>query len=100
MCNGITLARHCLLSIEYFKKYPEVCEPSLKRKYFGRYRLDDVPGDLNMTVGEALLSPTRIYTCIIAEMVEKLQGHVKGMVHNTGGGLTKSLRLGSGLIYI
>ncbi len=99
MCNGITLARHCLLSKEYAERYPEICD-SRSKDYFGRYRVDDYLDELDMTIGEALLSPTRVYAPIIAKILEVLADHVRGMVHNTGGGLTKSLRLGNGLRYI
>ncbi len=100
MCNGITLARHVLLSKEYELKYPEICDPISKERYYGRYKIDDYLDELNMTVGEALLSPTRIYTPIIAEILERYPKSIKGMVHNTGGGLTKILRIGSGLRFI
>ncbi len=100
MCNGLTLARHALLSKEYYIKYPEIAEPTTKEKYYGRYQIDDYIDELGMTIGEALLSPTRIYAPIIMEIMEKYGHGVKGMVHNTGGGMTKILRLGTGMRYI
>ncbi len=100
MCNGLTLARHSLLTGEYALRYPEVCEPSSDRKYYGRFRVDDYLDELRMTVGEALLSPTRIYAPIIAEVLEKCGSAVKGLVHNTGGGLTKILRVGLNVRYV
>lgn len=97
MCNGLTLARHCLLSKQYIEKYPEISSPEVK-KYFGRFKLDTTIPELGMSVGEALLSPTRIYLPIALEVSRKTK--VKAMVHNTGGGLTKCLRVGKNIKYI
>lgn len=99
MCNGLTLARHVLLSKYYKEKYPEVCEPSVEG-YKGRYNVDTYVDELGMSVGEALLSPTRIFTPIIAEIIDNYGEYIMGMVHVTGGGLTKFLRLGSRLKYV
>lgn len=100
MCNGLTLARHALLNESYLSKFPEIGEPLSERKYFGRYCLEDYLDELGMTIGEALLSPTRIYAPIIMEVLERCGEGVTGMVHNTGGGLTKILRIGVNLRYI
>lgn len=98
LCNGITLARHCLLKSEYEEKYPEIGNPT--SGYYGKYSIEDSPGDLNMTVGEAIVSPTRIYAPVIHEMLEKYGSEVHGLVHNTGGGQTKSLAIGSDVHYV
>ena len=100
MCNGLTLARHIILSREYKEKYPEVSDPLMEEEYSGYYKIDSYLDELDMTVGEALLSPTRIYTPIIADILERYPEKIKGMVHNTGGGLTKILRIGYGLKYV
>ncbi|XRH75686.1 MAG: AIR synthase related protein [Candidatus Methanosuratincola verstraetei] len=97
MCNGISLARHSLLRSDYFKKYPEIGQEG-SRGYYGRYWIDDDLPDLGMTVGEALLSPTRIFLPIVIDMLKRVP--VKALVHNTGGGLTKSLRIGKDILYI
>jgi len=52
-----------------------------------------------MTVGEAILSPCRIYAPIILEILEKLGEQVSGLIHNTGGGQTKCLRIGKNIHY-
>ncbi|MFP4006140.1 MAG: AIR synthase related protein [Candidatus Hadarchaeia archaeon] len=98
LCNGITLARHCLLKEEYEKKYPEI--GSEKSKYYGKYSIEDSPKDLDMSIGEAIVSPTRIYAPIIHEMLEKLGEKITGLVHNTGGGQTKDLAIGKNIHYI
>ncbi|MEM3713156.1 MAG: AIR synthase related protein, partial [Thermoproteota archaeon] len=97
MCNGITLARHCLLSNEYLKKYPEISSEETKG-YYGRFKIDSFVDELNMTIGEAILSPTRIYLPIIIEILREMR--VKAIVHNTGGGLTKCLKLGRNIKYV
>jgi phosphoribosylformylglycinamidine cyclo-ligase len=97
MCNGITLARHCLLTKEYLEKYPEIGSGEVKG-YYGRFKTDSFVDELNMTVGEALLSPTRIYLPIILEVLERVE--VKAIIHNTGGGLTKCLKIGRNIKYV
>ncbi|MCX8183703.1 MAG: AIR synthase-related protein [Crenarchaeota archaeon] len=96
MCNGITLARHCLLSKEYLNKYPEI--GSEAKGYYGRFKIDSFVDELNMSIGEALLSPTRIYLPIILEVLKRVK--VKAIIHNTGGGLTKCLKIGRNIRYV
>ncbi|MBS7614971.1 phosphoribosylformylglycinamidine cyclo-ligase [Candidatus Bathyarchaeota archaeon] len=96
MCNGLTLARHCLLSKEYRQKYPEISEPEGKG-YQGRFKVDTYVDELQMTVGEALVSPMRFYAPIVLEMLEKHGEDITGLVHNMGGGMTKCLRIGTNI---
>ncbi|MEM2454439.1 MAG: AIR synthase related protein [Candidatus Bathyarchaeia archaeon] len=101
MCNGITLARLCLIRKSYQEKYPEIVECwSGRRSYYGRFRLDDYVDNLGMTIGEAILSPTRFYAPVILEVLERFRTYITGLVHNTGGGLTKCLRIGKNIHYI
>jgi len=97
MCNGITLARHVLLSNYYPNVYPEITSPGVDG-YSGRFRLDSYVDLLGMTVGEALISPTRIYMPLVMEILRRVD--VGALIHNTGGGLTKCLRVGKGIMYI
>jgi len=99
MCNGITLARNCLLKREYLVKYPELAHPD-RRRFTGKYSLDDTPEGLGMTVSEALNSPTRIFAPIAYKVLKEAGDSVHGMIHNTGGGQTKCLRVGSGIRYV
>ena len=99
MCNGLTLARNCLLDHGYLERYPEIAHPG-KGRYTGRFMLEDHVEELGMTVGEALTSPTRVFAPVAAAVLERMGEAVHGMVHNTGGGLTKCLRLGEGLKYM
>jgi phosphoribosylformylglycinamidine cyclo-ligase len=99
MCNGHTLARNSLMDHGYLDIYPELAH-SREGRFTGRYRVDDYIDEIEATVGEALNSPTRIYAPIAAEILEELQQDIHGMVHNTGGGQTKCLRLGRGIRYV
>jgi phosphoribosylformylglycinamidine cyclo-ligase len=101
MCNGITLARLCLMHRRYQEKYPEILESGdRKRSYYGRFKFDDYIDELGMTAGEAILSPTRLYAPVISRVIERFGASISGLVHNTGGGLTKCLRLGRNIHYI
>ena len=99
MCNGITLARLCLMKREYERKYPEIKDPDGKG-YYGRFAIDDYLDELDMTVGEAILSPTRIFAPVVMGILEKNRDQIIGLVHNTGGGQTKCLKLGKNVHYI
>ncbi len=99
MSNGHTLARSCLMKPEYVAKYPEISHPA-RGRYTGRYSYDDYVDELGSTVGEALLCPTRLFSPIALKVLEKHGSAVHGMVHNTGGGNTKCLRLGKGIRYV
>lgn len=65
--NGFSLARRVLLD-------------------HAKLRLDEHIAELGQTLGEALLTPTRIYAKAVLAMLEK-PGQVKGLSHITGGGL-------------
>ena len=68
--------------------------------YTGKFRLTDpLPGS-SLTVGEALLSPTRTYLPVLKVVVEKLGSRVAAIFHNSGGGQTKCLRFGRGIRYV
>lgn len=99
--NGYTMLRHEFLSSHYKEKYPEAFAPEIADlAYTGRFRLSDpLPGS-SMTVGEALLSPTRTYIPILKVVVERFGSQVAAILHNSGGGQTKCLRFGKNLLYV
>lgn len=99
--NGLTAARHQLLSRQYAERYPESFDAAIAPNAYGGGCLlsDTVPGS-SQTVGEALSSPTRTYTPILGAMPPDLLAGVSAIFHNTGGGLTKCLRFGRGIRYV
>lgn len=101
--NGLTSARHDLLNKYYRKQYPETADPLMPKElaYCGPYKMNDLlPEGHGMTVGEALLSPTRTYAPVIRELLAEMPGVVKGLVHCSGGGQTKCLRFGKGVHFV
>ncbi len=99
MCNGLTLARQCLLSREYQQKYPEIADPE-GGGYYGRFKIDTFLQEVGMTVGEALVSKMRFYAPIALKILEKHGEDVTGLVHNMGGGQTKCLRVGRNINFV
>jgi phosphoribosylformylglycinamidine cyclo-ligase len=99
--NGLTLARHALLHRRYREKYPETVAPEIDPAlaYRGPFSLDDEPGDLGMSVGEALSSPTRTYAPVVRAVLATIGRDVHGMVHCTGGGQAKCKNFGENIGY-
>ena len=100
--NGLTSARHDLLASIYKEKYPESHDPQTPDElvYCGPYQMDDPLPDSNLTVGQALLSPTRCYVPLVKAILSEHRDQVKGLVHCSGGGQTKCLRFGSGVKHL
>ena len=100
--NGLTLARHGTLSHEYRKKYPECYNHYIDDKmiFFGKYKLTDNINKLDLTVGKALLCPTRTYAPVILNILKEFRHEINGLIHNTGGGQTKNLNYGREIKYI
>lgn len=103
MSNGLTLARSCLMKKEYNEQYPNLKRDSLF--YKGRFDNNECFSD-EMTVGEALLSPTRQWAIVIKELMVLLKEEnalplLHGISINTGGGATKISNIGQGdILYI
>ena len=100
--NGLTSARHELLSRHYAENYPETFDPLTEQEYVycGPYRMNDPLPSSELTVGEALLSPTRTYLPLIKKISEEIGKELKGAVHCSGGGQTKCLRFGTEVKYV
>lgn len=100
MSNGQTLARMCLMHKRYTEKYPDLVMPG--KEYFGDFFHDDTPPLLDgVSVGEALVSPTRQWAILIKLLIDRLKERdglhlLHGITMNTGGGATKVLHLGKG----
>ena len=77
--NGYTLARRILLS---------------------KYSLEDIPAYLIRTIGEELLTPTRIYAKPVIEILKQRSLQIHGLAHITGGSFTKLARLNKRVRYM
>ncbi len=100
--NGLTAARHLLLHHDYAAKYPETYSPTIDDSlvYCGPYHVSDVLPGTSVTVGDAVLSPTRTYAPILRDVLLKHRDTIHGIIHCTGGGQTKCKNFGRGLHYI
>lgn len=90
--NGLTSARHDVLSKEYAEKYSETFENSLSDDvvYIGKNKMTDVSG--NTTIGKLLLSPTRTYAPLMKVLLEQHFDDMYGVIHCSGGGQTKCMK--------
>lgn len=94
--NGLTSARHDVLSKYYAQHFPETFEPTLKDEvvYIGKHRLTDEikTGQLSTTIGQLILSPTRTFAPVLKEILMNHFDAVHGLIHCSGGGQTKCLK--------
>ena len=100
--NGLTAARHMLLSKYYYENYKESFSDTIgeDKAYCGKYRLTDkLPGS-EQTVGEAILSPTRTFLPVIKEVLDNYRSNINGIIHCTGGGQAKCRDFGKNVRYV
>lgn len=110
--NGLTSARHDVLSKYYADKYPETFEPKLNNEvvYIGKNRVEDMltvnslpysekkndsPSTVSgqrVTVGKLLLSPTRTYAPLLKALLTSHFEAINGIIHCSGGGQTKCMK--------
>jgi len=90
--NGLTMARHDVLS-SFYKKFTESFDPQVPDDlvYTGKLKLTEQLTENPLNVGKMILSPTRTFSPIIKEVFENYFHKIDGMVHCTGGGQTKVL---------
>lgn len=91
--NGLTSARHDVLSAYYREQFPESFAPETPAEvvYSGAHRLTDeleFP-EGRFTVGRLLLSPTRTYLPLVRRILSESRTGVRGLIHCTGGGQGK-----------
>ena len=98
--NGLTAIRHTILSKKYMT--PDSYASELDAKAFcGKFDLSHkFDCDNDMTLGQAMLSPTRTYSPIIIPIISKFKNYISAIFHNTGGGQTKCINFGQGIHYI
>ncbi len=98
--NGFTAARHRLLSRVY-RRYAETYAPQIADDaYTGQHTLDTPLPGTPMSLGEALLSPTRTYAPILVAILRTYRPGISAVFHNSGGGLTKCLNFAQRVTYI
>ena len=92
--NGLTSARHDVLS-KYLKNlYPESFDPEVPNEltYSGSKKLTDILDGLDLDIGRMLLSPTRSYAPLLKMIFDNVgRNKINGIIHCTGGGQTKVL---------
>lgn len=83
--NGLTSARHDVLSKHYAKSFKESFDNSLEDDvvYIGKNKISDVKG---------ILSPTRTYAPVMKQLLENHFDKINGLVHCSGGGQTKCMK--------
>ena len=98
--NGLTSARHDVLSKFYADNYKESYNTSLPEEvvYIGENKLSDpitftVDGKrFTTTIGKLILSPTRTYAPVVKILLENQFNKIHGMIHCSGGGQTKCMK--------
>jgi phosphoribosylformylglycinamidine cyclo-ligase len=98
--NGLTSARHDVLSKKYANEYPETYDETLNDEvvYIGKYNLSDSvevkeDGKVYTTnIGKLILSPTRTYAPVLKAILEEEFDSVYGLIHCSGGGQTKCMK--------
>ena len=98
--NGLTSARHDVLSKFYADNYKESYNTSLPEEvvYIGENKLSDpltftVDGKpFTTTIGKLILSPTRTYAPVVKILLENQFDKIHGMIHCSGGGQTKCMK--------
>ena len=72
---------------------------TLARKVLSKYSLGEIPEFITKTVGEELLTPTRIYVRPIMELLKDRKITIHALAHITGGSFTKLKRLNNRVRY-
>ena len=94
--NGLTSARHDVLSKHYAEKYPETFEASLNKEvvYIGKNKMTDTMSinGQEIAIGKLLLSPTRTYAPLMKRLLDEQFDAIKGVIHCSGGGQTKCMK--------
>ena len=94
--NGLTSARHDVLTKMYAEEYKESYDTSLDNSvvYIGPHKLTDTieAGGTMAEVGRLLLSPTRTFAPVMKEILQHHFDSISGLIHSSGGGQTKCLK--------
>ena len=98
--NGLTSARHDVLSKFYADNFKESYNTSLEEEvvYIGKNKLSDaitfeVDGKpFTTSIGKLILSPTRTYAPVLKVLLENEFDKIHGLIHCSGGGQTKCMK--------
>ena len=91
--NGLTSARHDVLTHALAARYPESYDAATPDElvYSGTRELTEPITGTPLDAGRLILSPTRTYAPIIRQVLDELRPRIHGMVHCSGGAQTKVL---------
>ena len=91
--NGLTSARHDVFARSLATRFPETFDPGTPTElvYSGQAQLTDPLEGTPLDFGKAVLSPTRTYAPVVAQVLAAMRADVHGMVHCSGGAQTKVL---------
>ncbi len=97
--NGLTSARHDMLNASYKANFPESFDSLADSQYFytGEYNLTDKLPGTDLSIGKAILSPTRTYAPLLKDILLNFRSQINGIIHCTGGGQTKVMKFVSQL---
>lgn len=98
--NGLTSARHDLLSNYHAENYPDSYDPNTPEGvvYTGTKMLTDLL-EIEGTaypVGKLVLAPTRTYLPAMSRLLPSHKDYINGIIHCTGGGQTKVIKFVDG----
>ncbi len=89
--NGLTAARHDVLSHEYHQTQKTTFDPGLPEHlvYSGNLKVIDTFEDAPLNAGKLLLSPTRTYLPLMAKLLPQFRTKINAIIHCSGGGQKK-----------
>jgi len=98
--NGLTSARHDVLSKFYAENFKESYDNNLaddvvyigKQKLTDEIKLTNHDSELTTTIGKLILSPTRTYAPVMKGLLENHFDKIHGVIHCSGGGQTKCMK--------
>ena len=96
--NGLTSAHHDVFAHYLAEKYPESFDAAVPADlvYSGTKHLTDAVDGSPIDAGKLVLSPTRTYAPVVKKILDQLRPEIHGMVHCSGGALTKVMHFVEG----
>ncbi len=98
--NGLTSARHDVLSKYYAENFKESFNTGLDEAvvYIGKHKLTDAASftihhsPITTTIGKLILSPTRTFAPVMQPLLKDHFDKIHGVIHCSGGGQTKCMK--------